>query len=83
MILHLKAKPNARENKIAHAADGSLHVRVKASAQDGKANGELVRFLSEILDLPKSRVRILSGFNSPFKKLEIGADEDYVRGKLK
>ncbi len=82
MHLRIKAKPNSRENKIVHLPDGTLQVKIKAPAQDGKANEELVRFLAEVLDLPRSKIQVVSGFTAPFKKLEIGAEEDYVRARL-
>ena len=82
MFLHLKAKPNAKQNQIQHLADGTLQVKVKAPAQDGKANEAIVRFLSEILKIPKSKISVVSGHTAPFKKLEIMAEEEYVKRML-
>ena len=82
MFLHLKAKPNARHNSLQKLADGTLQVKIKAPAQDGKANEELVKYLSAFFDLPKSAVRVVTGHSAPFKKIEIDAEEGYVRKKL-
>lgn len=82
MFLHLKAKPNARQNSLQRLADGTLQVKIKAPAQDGKANEELVKFLSDFFDLPKSAIRVVTGHSTPFKKIELDADEEYVRRKL-
>ncbi len=71
MILHLRAKPNARANQLARAADGSLTVRLKAPPQEGQANAVLLAFLAETFGVPKSRVHLLSGHTAPFKKVEI------------
>lgn len=82
MNLHIKAKPGSRMNQVTVAADGSIVIKIKAPAQDGKANEELIKFLAEKLHLPKSGIRLVSGFTSPFKKLEIDADESAVIKKL-
>ena len=79
MFLHIKAKPGSKVNQVSIAADGIIVIRIKAPPQDGKANDELVKFLSKKLGLPKSKIQIVSGFTSPFKKLEIDADESAVR----
>ncbi len=83
MFLHIKAKPGSRVNQISLAADGTIVIKIKAPAHDGKANDGLIKFLSEKLGLPKSKIRIVSGFTAPFKKLEIDADEAAVRKNLK
>jgi uncharacterized protein (TIGR00251 family) len=43
-------KPNSKENKILEwdQEQKALKVQIKAPAQDGKANRELIRFLSKI-----------------------------------
>lgn len=79
MFVHIKAKPGSKFNQISVSDDGTIVIKIKAPAQDGKANDELVKFLSEKLGLPKSKIRIVSGFTAPFKKLEIDADEAEIR----
>ncbi len=71
MILHLRAKPNARATQLLRAADGSLTIRLKAPPQEGQANAVLLAFLAEVFGVPKSRVALLSGHTAPFKKVEI------------
>jgi len=79
MFLHIKAKPGKKENQISVTADGTINVKIKAPANDGKANEELIRFFSEKLKISKSKIKIISGFSSPFKKIEIDAEENSVR----
>ena len=79
MFLHIKSKPGKKENQISVIADGTINVKIKAPANDGKANEELIRFFSEKLKISKSKIKIISGFSSPFKKIEIDADENFVR----
>jgi len=82
MFLHIRAKAGSRMNRAERAADGTLTVRIKAPAHEGRANEELLSFLSRELGIPVSRIRITSGHTSRYKKLEIDLDETEVRKKL-
>lgn len=82
MFLHIKAKPNAKQNLIQRLADGTIQVKIKAPAQNGEANIELVKFLSEYFDLPKSKFTVITGHNSPFKKIKVFAEEEFIKKKL-
>ncbi|GAB3317263.1 DUF167 domain-containing protein [Hymenobacter humi] len=75
-ILHLRAKPGAKTTALQVAADGSVTVRLRAPAQDGKANACLLAYLAEVFGVSKSSVELLSGHTAPFKKVRIdGVDE--------
>ena len=71
MVLHLRAKPNARVNQLLVDADGTVTVRLKAPPQDGQANAVLLAFLAELFGTSKSRVELLSGHTAPFKKVAL------------
>ena len=77
MLLYLKVKPNQRFNKVEKTENG-WQIRLSAPAIDGKANGRLVEYMSEVLDLPKSKIVLRKGQTSRIKCLEIAADESYV-----
>jgi len=50
---------------------------------DGKANEECVRYLAEFADVPRSRVRILTGLTSRVKVVEIeGVDQAELERRL-
>lgn len=76
MILKVKVIPNAHKNQIDGFSDGVLKVRVQAPPDKGKANEELIDFLAETFDIPKSHIRLLSGHASRIKKLEIQGQID-------
>jgi len=80
--LHLKAKPNARQNAILLAADGTVTIRLNAPAQDGKANDCLLRFLAEVLRVPRTSLALVSGHTAPFKKVEVPLTEAELRAAL-
>lgn len=80
VFLHLKAKPNAHANQLLLASDGTLLVRLKAPAQDGKANACLLGYLAQLFGVSKSAVTLVSGHTAPFKKVEIhGLEEAEVQ----
>ena len=82
MYLHIKAKPGSKTNQFIVRGDSIPVIKIKALAKDGKANDELILFLSEKLGLPKSKIKIVSGISSPFKKIEVDAHETFVKIKL-
>ncbi|ALD21615.1 DUF167 domain-containing protein [Hymenobacter sp. DG25A] len=75
-ILHIKAKPNARQNALLLAADGTITVRLKAPPQDGKANACLLEYLAQVLGQPKSNLELLTGHTAPFKKIAVAGLTD-------
>lgn len=83
MILHLRAKPNARANQLLVAADGTVTVRVKAPPQEGQANAALLAFIAEVLGVSRSRIELLSGHTTPFKKVDLlDVDEAHLAALL-
>lgn len=77
MLLYLKIKPNQRYNSIKKSEDGFI-VRIRAPAEDGKANSHLIEFMANTLKLPKSAIRILKGQTSRYKCIEIDAAAEKV-----
>lgn len=83
MILHAKVKPGSKVNKVETDDAGNWIIRLKAPPVEGRANEELIRWLSERLRIPKSSVHILSGHSSNFKRLQIdGVTEVQLAEKL-
>lgn len=78
MILHIKVKPGSKIDKLFYDAAGQLNAKIKAPAQDGKANAYLMEYLARQFGIAKSAVEIVSGFTNPHKKLEINADEPVI-----
>ena len=79
MIIFIKVVPNSHKNSIEEFQDNIWKVRIQAPADKGKANEELIKFLSSLLGLPKNEIRILSGHSSRLKKIEI--DDALLVGK--
>lgn len=74
IVVHVVA--NAKETKLQLETDGSLLMRVSAPPVKGKANREIVKWLSKELRRPSSQIRIVAGLASNLKTLDItGVDE--------
>lgn len=70
--ISLRVYPNAARNEVMGFADGVLQVKVSAPPVKGKANRELIDFLSQILGVGKSRISIIKGHTSQNKVIAIG-----------
>lgn len=81
MQIYLKVKPNQRSDKVEKIGQ-EWQIRLKAPAVDGKANEHLIVFLSQVLDLPKSRIELKKGQTARLKCVEINAEEEYILRKL-
>jgi len=81
MLIYLKVKPNQRFDRVEKVED-SWQIRLKAPSVDGKANEHLVEFLSEILKISKSKIKLKKGHTSRLKCLEIESDEAHVFAML-
>lgn len=63
-------KPNARQEKIELSEDIFI-VSVQQPPIENRANLALIRLIAEYFHVPKSNVRITSGFKSRRKVIEI------------
>jgi len=70
MKIQVKVKPSSKTEAIGQEGD-SFIVQVKEPPKEGKANQAVVRLLAEHFSVPKSQVRILSGFRSRNKVIEV------------
>ena len=77
----LRVHPNAARNQVVGFADGTLRVRIAAPPVKGKANKELIAFLSQVLGVGKSSVAITKGHTSRNKVISIDglSQEEAVR----
>jgi uncharacterized protein (TIGR00251 family) len=71
VVVSVRVQPRASSDEVVGEMGGALKIRLRAPAVEGRANEALVDFLAELLKLPKSAVRILSGDRSPIKRVEI------------
>jgi uncharacterized protein (TIGR00251 family) len=71
LLLRVKAKAHAREDGVPGVRAGELVVSVRAPAEKGKANEEIIRVLAKSLGLPRQDVTLKSGGSSPHKVFQV------------
>lgn len=69
VMINVKASPRSSRSGVDFGSEDALKVRLKSAPVDGKANKELVSVLSEVFDIPKSRVLFMSGETGKTKRL--------------
>ena len=68
-ILSAKLVPNSSHSKIVDFSDEYIRIKISAPAIENKANKELISFCSEMFDINKSKIEIISGEKSKLKKI--------------
>jgi uncharacterized protein len=82
-LLSVVVVPRAGKPTIAQLAEGTIQIRVVAPPVEGAANAALLRFLADILDVPRSRIEVVSGASSRRKRIFIaGVAFDEVETRL-
>lgn len=71
MRISVKAKPNSREEKIEKISEEEFVVSVKEPPVQGRANEAIIRALAEYFGVSKFQVRIISGWTSRQKIVEV------------
>ncbi len=72
LTLVVRVRPNAsRSQWKAVMADGVIKIDLAAVPEDGKANEELLGFLSEEFDVMTVNISLVSGHTSKQKRLKI------------
>lgn len=69
--LEVRVQPRASRTGFAGRMNGVLRVRLQAPPVDGAANEALIEFLADELGVSRRQVRIISGFGSRNKVVEI------------
>lgn len=81
-LLTVKIFPKARATRFLGFQEEILRISIKEPPEDQKANKALIRFLSEILEIPQNEITILSGKTYKQKVLKIPLPFDIVKEKI-
>lgn len=73
MKIYIKARPNSKEEKIEQIAEGQFLVSVKEPPIQGRANEAIIRVLAEYFGVSKLEIKIISGWTSKQKIIEVPA----------
>ncbi|MBI4235682.1 DUF167 domain-containing protein [Candidatus Peregrinibacteria bacterium] len=70
--LRIKDLPKSTKNEVVEIMDDeTIKIRIKAPPEKGKANKELIRFLSRELEISTDEISILSGKTEALKLIKI------------
>lgn len=71
MIISVKAKPQAKEDRIEKIGENEFAIWVKAKAIKGKANQAVIEVLSKYFGIAQSKIVLLKGGRSRSKIFKI------------
>jgi uncharacterized protein len=71
VLVEIKVVPRSGRQQLLRDKGGTIKCFLKSPPEDGKANRELIRFISSLLNLPQNTISILQGLTSPKKVLKI------------
>lgn len=69
--LKIKVIPKSPKNEIIENDESFMKIRIKAAPEKGRANAELIKFLSKELKIPKENIVIISGKTERTKLIRI------------
>ena len=82
--LSIRVTPNAGRDEITGLRDGVLQVKIAAPPVEGKANKEIIEFLSRRLGVKRSAITIVKGQTGRNKVIDIeGMSREEIIGKFK
>ena len=71
MKISIEAKPGAKNEAVEQTGARTFKMCVKEVATEGRANQTILKALAGYFEIPKSRIKIVSGKTSKRKILEI------------
>lgn len=72
--IKLYIRPGAAETRVEGIYQDRIKIRINAPPEKGRANKELIKFIVEILAIPKSMISITSGKTSNYKVIQINSN---------
>ena len=78
-----KVVPGSSRTVLAGILGDMLKIKISSPPEKGKANKEVIEYLTKVLGVKKNCVSIISGFANPVKKIKItGITEKNLLKKL-
>jgi uncharacterized protein (TIGR00251 family) len=79
----VRVQPGAKREGVVGLHGDAVKIAIAAPAVDGKANDALIRYLAELLQVPRLSVEIMSGALARSKVVRVtGLTAEEVRAKL-
>ncbi|MBX9831153.1 DUF167 domain-containing protein [Candidatus Babeliales bacterium] len=71
ILLEIKVTPNAGKQALNYDKNNTIKCYLKSAPESGKANAELIKFLSKKLNVAQNNVEIVRGATSRSKLIKI------------
>jgi uncharacterized protein len=83
-VIDITVVPKSSRSQIQIDEKDNIKAYLNSPPADGKANAELIKLLSKVLDIPKSWIRIIKGEKGRKKKISFeGLSKDAAIKMLK
>ncbi len=74
--IKLIIRPSSTVTGIYGIYRNRIKIKLAAVPEKGKANKELIKFISGKIGIPKKNIKIIAGEKSIYKEISIKSDED-------
>jgi len=74
--IKLIIKPNSSVTGIYGIYRNRIKIKLAAAPEKGKANKELIKFISSKIGISKKNIKIIAGEKSVYKEISIESDKD-------
>jgi uncharacterized protein (TIGR00251 family) len=71
LVLRIRAQPRSSREGFAEVLGDQIKLRINAPPVDGKANAQIIKYLSKLFGVPRAQVCILSGETGRDKRIRI------------
>lgn len=71
MFIKVKVFPNSKKEEIIRKSTDSFEIKIKQKPEKGQANKAAILVLSEYLNVPKGRIRLVKGSKQKNKIFEV------------
>lgn len=71
VVLTIHVTPRASKDEVRGFHGNAIKIRLRAPPVEGKANRELIRFLSRKLDIPARQIALLTGKSGRHKRVSV------------
>ena len=75
ITLKLYIQPGSKKNEVIGLFEGSLKIKLATQPIEGQANLALIKYLSQLLKVPKSKIILKKGDKSRHKIVDIQSND--------
>ena len=82
ITLKLYLQPGSKKNEVIGLFEGSLKIKLATQPIEGQANVALIKYLSQLLKVPKSKIILKKGEKSRRKIVDIQSNDPNLIRRL-